>query len=144
MEETRVSRVITAWEASKIIELIDEDFVAEVVDLPELVYDDVEMYGMVSGHHKSHQSQNVTSPDRSSHTSKPLFRRIFNFLKQTWTGVKFSLGKCGPPYLRACFRISLSYVPSERMWCMNAFQWRDAQLSPFMSAYSDCVFYRIA
>lgn len=79
----------------KIIELIDEDFVEEVVDLPELVYDDVEMYGMVSGHHKHHHSQNPEcSPDRSNHTSKSLFRRVFNFLKQTWTGVKFSLGKC--------------------------------------------------
>ncbi len=77
----------------KTIELIDEDFVGEVVDLPELVYDGVEMYGMVSGHHKNHNSQHADSADRSNHTSKSLFRRVFNLLKQTWTGVKFSLGK---------------------------------------------------
>lgn len=76
----------------KIIELIDEDFAAEVVDLPELVYDDVEMYGMVSGHHKNHHNQNVESPERPNHTSRSLIRRVFSFLKQTWTGVKFSLG----------------------------------------------------
>ncbi|XKL64540.1 hypothetical protein PGB90_004626 [Kerria lacca] len=49
------------------------------------------MYGMVSGHHKNHHNQNPESPDKPNHTSRSLFRRVFTFLKQTWTGVKFSL-----------------------------------------------------
>lgn len=31
---------------------------------------------------------------RRRHTSLSLYRRLFNFVKQAWTGVKFALGAC--------------------------------------------------
>jgi hypothetical protein len=65
------------------------------------------MYGMVSSgptpqakqHHLHHgpassRRQGLSGPaSRASRATRSIYRRLLNFVKQAWTGVKFALGK---------------------------------------------------
>ncbi|KDR10791.1 Kv channel-interacting protein 1-like [Zootermopsis nevadensis] len=46
------------------------------------------MYGMVSSHAGKHEQQNQGG---TSKVSRSLYRRVVNYVKQAWTGVKFAL-----------------------------------------------------
>lgn len=44
-------------------------------------------------HHHRGQSPSSPPPTSPSTSTRPLYRRVYNFIRQAWTGVKFSLGQ---------------------------------------------------
>lgn len=64
----------------------------------------------------SQQRQQIDNDDLEQDTSsvvsrhrsqKPLLRRLYNYLREAWTGVKFSLGKYNINKLLRCIRYYL-------------------------------------
>lgn len=52
-------------------------------------------------HHHRGQSPSSPPPPSPSSSARPLYRRVYNFIRQAWTGVKFSLGQSSAHTLTA-------------------------------------------